>query len=217
MDVWKQGSQALAVSVATGLLQIGAVEIRPHEPFTWSSGWKSPIYCDMRLVLSHPVLRRQIVDGFAAIIESDYPGVEVIAGTATAGIPHAAMLADVVGLPMTYVRSSAKDHGRQKRVEGRIRAGQTAIVVEDTLSTASSAYSAVAAMEAEGARVLAVFSIFSYDFEAARQTASQSGIPAWRLLDYGTLIQAAVETGYVSADDVALLMRWRDAPAEYGH
>jgi orotate phosphoribosyltransferase len=203
-------------ALALGLLQMGAVEIRPKEPFTWSSGWKSPIYCDNRLILGVPRVRDLVARGLAAILEQHYPALDLVAGAATGGIAHAAVVADRLGLPMAYVRSSAKDHGRQKRVEGRVFPGACAVVVEDTLSTGKSAYEAAEALQEEGVKVLAVCSIFSYDFPHAARRVEASGIPAYRLLDYQTLVEVAEQHGYVSADDVAQLLAWRMSPETYG-
>jgi orotate phosphoribosyltransferase len=203
-------------SLALGLLQIRAVELRPDEPFTWSSGWKSPIYCDNRLILGYPLVREHVVAGLTSIIEEYYPGVDMIAGAATGGIAHAAIVSDRLSLPTAYVRSKAKDHGRQQRVEGRVFAGASCVLVEDTLSTGKSAYDAVEALQHAGVSVLAVCSIFSYDFEHAAQRVVTSGVPAYRLLDYETLIQVAVEQGYVTSSDVERLLLWRRAPDQYG-
>lgn len=205
-----------AASIAAGMLQIRAVDIRPTEPFTWSSGWKSPIYCDNRLILGYPVLRGHVIDGFEAIVKTFYPGVDLIAGAATGGIPHASVLADRLGLPTAYVRGSAKGHGRQQRVEGKVYPGSKAILIEDTLSTGKSAYEAAEALQEAGVQVLAVSAIFSYDFEEARQRMDDSGIPAHRLVDYETLIGVAKEAGYVSDEHVATLLAWRLAPSRYG-
>lgn len=203
-------------SIATGMLQIRAVDIRPGDPFTWSSGWKSPIYCDNRLILGYPVLRDQVIEGFTAIVEAFYPGVEVIAGAATGGIAHAAILADRLGLPTAYVRSSAKGHGRQRRVEGKVTLGARTLLIEDTLSTGKSAYDAVEGLQEEGMDVLAVCSIFSYDFEEARQRMTSANVPAHRLLNYETLISVASEQNYVQAADVKALLAWRESPSTYG-
>jgi orotate phosphoribosyltransferase len=202
--------------LALSLLQIGAVEIRPNQPFTWSSGWKSPIYCDNRLILGTPRVRDLVVRGLSAILEQHYPAVDLVAGAATGGIAPAAIVADRLQLPMAYVRSSAKGHGRQKRVEGRVFPGSCAVVIEDTLSTGKSAYDAAEALQEEGVRVLAVCSIFSYDFPHAAERVEASRIPAYRLLDYETLIDVAEQHGYVSAADVAQLLAWRTSPETYG-
>lgn len=209
-------ARSTVFEIARGLLQIGAVELRPNNLFTWSSGWKSPIYCDNRLVLGSPLLRDLVVEGFESCVSRQFPGLDVVVGTATAGIAHAAMVADRLGLPTAYVRSSAKEHGKQKRTEGRIRQGDRAVVVEDTLSTGKSAYSAVDALLEEGADVLAVLSIVSYDFDSAAKRAEAIQVPAYRLVDYDTLIRVAEENGYVSSADVDLLLSWRAAPETFG-
>lgn len=203
-------------TVARGMLQIGAVEIRPNELFQWSSGWRSPIYCDNRLILGYPTLRTAVIDGFEAVLSECYPGVDLVAGTATAGIPHAAFLAERLGLPMAYVRSSAKGHGKQKRVEGKVVPGMTAVVVEDTLSTGTSAYDAVEALQAEGVRVLAVITIFSYDFAAARRRIQSARVPAHRLVEYETLVDVALADGHLHDQDIEGLMAWRANPETYG-
>lgn len=203
-------------SIAIGMLQIRAVDIRPNNPFTWSSGWKSPIYCDNRLILSYPVLRNHVIEGFQSIVETYYPGVEVIAGAATGGIAHAAILADRLGLPTAYVRSSAKGHGRQRRVEGKVAPGAKAILIEDTLSTGKSAYEAVEALQEEGVDVLAVCAIFSYDFDEALQRVISSEVPAHRLLEYNTLIHVASQQGYIPAESVETLLKWRESPSTFG-
>lgn len=202
--------------IATGLLQIKAVELRPNDPFTWSSGWKSPIYCDNRLVLSHPVLRSVVADAFQAIVESHFPGVEMIVGAATGGIAHAAIVAHQLGLPTAYVRSSSKGHGKGRRVEGRVTDGMRCIVIEDTLSTGKSAYDVVDALREEGAIVLGVCSIFSYDFESLVEKARTYQVPAFRLLNYEQLIEVARTLDYVSDDDLTLLKQWHGSPAEFG-
>lgn len=206
----------VAESVAHGMLQIGAVVISVHDLFTWSSGWRSPIYCDARLVLGFPVLWDRILQGFAAVIEQLYPGVDVLAGTATAGIPHAAALASRLRLPMAYVRSSAKQHGLQKRVEGKLHEGAKTVVLEDTLSTGTSAYSAVDALRAAGVDVLAVLTIFSYDFPAARERMREAGVPAHRLVGYQTLVDTALSTGALRRQDADRLMTWREHPESFG-
>lgn len=207
---------AVAQSIARGMLQIGAVVIRPEELFTWSSGWRSPIYCDNRLILGYPALRGCVLRGFESLVHASYPGVDLVVGTATAGIPHAATLADRLGLPMAYVRSSAKGHGMQRRVEGKVYEGATAVVIEDTLSTGASAYDAVEVLQAAGVRVLAVFTIFSYEFAAAAKRIRESGVPAHALVDYPTLIDTALQVGVLGDDEVAGLMAWREHPDTYG-
>lgn len=206
----------VADSIARGLLQIGAVVVRPNDLFTWSSGWKSPIYCDNRLILSYPALRDQVLRGFEAVMRAYFAGTDLVSGTATAGIPHAAMLADRLGLRMGYVRSSAKGHGMQKRVEGRVYPGATAVVVEDTLSTGTSAYDAVSALQAEGVRVLGVLCVFSYDFDVVKKRVQETGVPAYRLVDYDALLRAALALGVVTAAEEEGLRAWREHPESYG-
>lgn len=202
-------------TLARGLLQIGAVELRPNQPFTWSSGWKSPIYCDNRLVLGYPILRDLVIDAFEDIVRNDIPATELIVGTATAGIPHAAILADRLLLPMAYVRSEAKAHGRGKQIEGYVRPGMKAVVIEDTLSTGKSAYQAVKTLREAGIEVLAVLSILSYDFDVAKSVALTSGVPAYRLVPYRALVRVALERGDIADSDVELLMKWRESPETF--
>jgi len=209
------GPTELTTSLARGLLQAKAILLQPNNLFTWSSGWKSPIYCDNRMVLSTPILRTLVADAFQTIVEAEYPGVDAISGAATGGIAHAAWLADRLGLPMTYVRGSAKGHGRQQRVEGRIVPQQRVVLVEDTLSTGQSAYSAVEALQEEGAEVLGVLSIFSYDFSALSEKVQQTGVPAHRLLTYDVLIKEAIAMGWVSNNDEQVLLEWRRDPQAF--
>jgi orotate phosphoribosyltransferase len=215
--LYSQSSQVSARALARGLLQIRAVELRPHNPFTWSSGWKSPIYCDNRLILSYPALRQAVAASFEALVRERYPGADVIAGAATGGIAHAAWLADRLQLPMVYVRSNAKGHGQGRQVEGRLVPGARALVIEDTLSTGRSAYQVVDALRAAGADVLAVLSIFSYEFPQAGERARATGVPAHYLLNYETLVSVARDEGYIEADDVAILQEWRRHPESFAH
>lgn len=202
-------------TLVVGLLQAGAIELRPQEPFTWASGWKSPIYCDNRLVLGYPMLRNLILRGFEDIILRDFPATELIVGTATAGIPHAAMLADRLALPSAYVRSQAKSHGRGKQIEGYTRQGMKAIVIEDTLSTGGSAYQAVDSLRVAGVDVLAVLTILSYDFDIARDRAVDASVPAYRLVPYRALVRVARERDKIGDNDVELLVQWREHPDAY--
>lgn len=202
-------------TLAGGLLQIGAVELRPKDPFTWSSGWKSPIYCDNRLVLGYPMLRDLVIEGFGTVIRTDFPTTEIIVGTATAGIPHAAILADRMSLPTAYVRSRAKSHGRGKQIEGYIRPGMKAIVIEDTLSTGGAAYQAVESLRSADVDVQAVLTILSYDFDIAKNRVVESGVPAYRLVPYRALIRVAREREEINDADVELLMCWRESPSTY--
>ncbi|WP_157071084.1 orotate phosphoribosyltransferase [Alicyclobacillus acidiphilus] len=206
----------VSYTIARGLLQIGAVELRPNQPFTWSSGWKSPIYCDNRLILGYPILRDTVIAGFESIVTTELPAVELIAGAATGGIPHASILADRLGLPNAYVRSEAKAHGRGKQIEGYARPGMKAIVVEDTLSTGKSAYNAAQALRDAGVDVMAILTILSYDFSIAQQKSDETGIPAYRLVPYEALLQVALERGDIEESEIPLLMKWREAPDKFG-
>lgn len=203
---------AFAEELALTLLKINAVLLRPNEPFVWSSGWNSPIYCDNRLTLTYPVIRKRIANEFARHIRETTPNVNVITGTATAGIPHAAWVADILEKPMAYVRSKAKNYGMGNQIEGGVKKGQSTIVIEDLISTGSSAISVVDALEFVGATVPAVNSIFTYGFDVANNLFEEKGIQLYALTDYSTLIQVALENGYVNQSDIALLNQWRSNP-----
>jgi orotate phosphoribosyltransferase len=194
--------------IAKHLLSIGAVQLRPNEPFTWTSGIKSPIYCDNRLTLSYPKIRKDIAKGMAQLIQDHYPEVEVIAGTATAGIPHAAWVADLMNLPMSYVRSSAKNHGKQNQIEGNIHAGDKVVVIEDLISTGKSSVAVVEALQAAGAEVVAVVGIFTYGFEQAEKAFANLQIPSVTLTNYQTLIQVAQEEGELTEEELSQLEKW---------
>ncbi|MFF2909743.1 orotate phosphoribosyltransferase [Paenibacillus sp. NPDC057934] len=202
--------------VASYLLEIGAVNLRPQEPFTWTSGIKSPIYCDNRLTLSYPEVRNYIADAFAELIKSRYPDAEVIAGTATAGIPHAAWVADKLNLPMAYIRDKAKGHGKQNQIEGLIAPGQKVIVIEDLISTGGSSIKAAQAVEEAGGEPLAVLAIFSYELDRATQAFTDAEIPLLSLSNYTTLIDVALSQSKIAASDVDLLHSWRKDPAAFG-
>ncbi|MEK3697847.1 MULTISPECIES: orotate phosphoribosyltransferase [unclassified Paenibacillus] len=202
--------------VARYLLEIGAVALRPQEPFTWTSGIKSPIYCDNRLTLSFPVVRGYIAEAFAELIRASYPDAEVIAGTATAGIPHAAWVADKLGLPMAYIRDKAKGHGKQNQIEGLIAPGQKVIVIEDLISTGGSSIKAAQAVQEAGGVPLAVLAIFSYELDRAVDAFAAAEIPLQSLSNYSTLIDVALAQGTIADSDVALLQSWRKDPAAFG-
>ncbi|MFC0271225.1 orotate phosphoribosyltransferase [Metabacillus herbersteinensis] len=199
--------------IAKKLLQIEAVYLQPNNPFTWSSGIKSPIYCDNRLTLSYPEIRNVIAEGLVSLIETHFPDVEIIAGTATAGIPHAAWVSDRLSLPMCYVRSKAKGHGKGNQIEGKVLPNQKVVVVEDLISTGGSAITAVEALRAEGCEVLGVVSIFTYGLSVGKELLEEANIKAHSLSDYEALIQVAVEEGYVSEKDVQKLKNWREDPS----
>ena len=193
------------------LLKTEAVFFRPEEPFTWASGIKSPIYCDNRLVLSDPEARQVIEEGMIELIKKEFPQAEALFGTATAGIAHAAIAAHEMGLPMGYVRSSAKDHGRGSRIEGRVIEGQKVVVVEDLISTGGSVISAAEALEEAGAEVLGVVCIFSYNLNKSRDAFAKAGLTYRSLTDFDAACEAAAETGYISESDIEQLMEFRNS------
>jgi orotate phosphoribosyltransferase len=202
--------------IAAYLLNIGAVALRPQEPFTWTSGIKSPIYCDNRLTLSFPEVRSYIAEAFAELIRREYPDTEVIAGTATAGIPHAAWVADKMNLPMAYIRDKAKGHGKQNQIEGIIAPGQKTIIIEDLISTGGSSIKAAQAVKEAGGEPLAVVAIFSYELDRATEAFAASGVPLYSLSNYSTLINVALSQGKIAESDVELLKSWRQNPAAFG-
>lgn len=200
--------------IAEKLLEIKAVFLRPDEPFTWASGIKSPIYCDNRLILTAPEVRNIVEKAMAKEIEEKYPDCEVLMGTATAGIAHAAICADILGMPMGYVRGSAKDHGRGNRIEGELKQGEKAVVVEDLVSTAGSCVDAVQALREAGAEVLGVVSIFTYGMERSIERFEEAGVRYTSLLDLDTLIETALEKGYINDSDKDKLLAFRDDPKD---
>ncbi|MGP3560880.1 orotate phosphoribosyltransferase [Geobacillus sp. BK01] len=202
--------------IAAKLLQIGAVALQPNEPFTWSSGLKSPIYCDNRLTLAYPDVRRTIADGLAELIRTQFPEADLIAGTATAGIPHAAWVSERLELPMCYVRSQAKAHGKGKQIEGKAEPGQRVVVIEDLISTGGSSLTAVRALKEAGCEVLGIAAIFTYGLDKAKQAFAAENLPAYTLTDYDTLIETAVRLGAVSEHNLATLRKWRENPEEWG-
>ncbi len=199
-------------SISYTLLRIGAVSLRPHEPFTWTSGIKSPIYCDNRLTLSSVVARKQVIEYFIKVISYQFPQVESLAGTATAGIPHAALIADRLSLPMVYVRDKAKSHGKQNQVEGRLLSGQKVLVIEDTISTGGSSLAAVDAIEQLGANVIGVMAIFNYGFKAATQAFADRKIPLSTLTDFATLTHIAIQNNDIEKEDLEILERFAQNP-----
>lgn len=205
----------IAEQIAKDLLSIEAVSLSPDEPFTWASGLKSPIYCDNRVTMSYPEVRRAIAQGLAAKIKEEFPNVEVIAGTATAGIPHAAWVAEILDLPMVYIRSKAKDHGRGNQIEGRITEGQEMVVIEDLISTGGSVLEAAAAAKKEGADVLGVAAIFTYELAKGRNNFDAANMPLVTLTNYSTLIESALKEKYINQDQLDLLKKWRKDPENW--
>ena len=200
--------------IAKELLSIGAVFLRPDEPFTWASGIKSPIYCDNRLTLSEPQVRDQIENALSKVVQEKYPDCEILMGTSTAGIPHAAIVANLLGLPMGYVRGSAKDHGRTNRIEGKLLPGQKAVVVEDLISTGGSVIDVVEALREAGAEVLGIVSIFTYNMQKSKDRLSAAKVQNNSLTDFDTLVQVAAQEGYISLTDIDRLSRFRDNPRD---
>ena len=205
---------SINVRVAKSLLEIKAVFLRPQEPFTWASGIKSPIYCDNRLILTAPEARNEVEQAIADTVKREYPDAEVLMGTATAGIAHAAIAAHLLGLPMGYVRSGNKDHGRQNRIEGRLDKGEKVVVVEDLISTGGSVLETVEALREAGAEVLGVVSIFTYGMKKGIERMAAAGVKNVSLSNLDTIAQVGAEEGYISQDDVARLLKFRDNPSD---
>ena len=200
--------------IAKDLLSIGAVFFRPDEPFTWASGIKSPVYCDNRLTLTAPAVRNDVENGLAEVIKANYPDVEVLMGTSTAGIAHAAITAHILGLPMGYVRSGAKDHGRQNQIEGKLEKGQKVVVVEDLISTGGSVIEVVNALREAGANVLGIVSIFTYGMKKGLERLAQSKVKNISLTNFDVIAKVASEEGYIKPEDVERLIAFRNNPSD---
>ena len=200
--------------IAKDLLKIKAVFFRPDEPFTWASGIKSPVYCDNRLTLTAPEVRLDVENGLAELVKTHYPEAEVLMGTSTAGIAHAAITAHILNMPMGYVRSGAKDHGRQNQIEGRLEKGQKVVVVEDLISTGGSVLEAVAALREAGADVLGVVSLFTYGMEEGRRRMAEASVDTVSLTDFDCMARVAAEDGYIREEDVRRLLAFRDNPRD---
>lgn len=211
-----QINKETALKVASDLLQIQAIKLNKDNPFTWSSGWKSPIYCDNRLSLSYPETRTYIKKQLAEASRRHYPGFEAIAGVATAGIPQGALLAEELGVPFLYVRSKPKGHGMENLIEGKVTPGQKVIVVEDLVSTGGSSLKAADALHKAGIQVLGMLAIFTYGFPLADQNFENAGIPLYCLSNYQVMLEKAIELGYINQSDVASLEEWRNDPAHWG-
>lgn len=203
------------IEVAKKLMEIKAVKVQPLKPFTWASGWKSPIYCDNRKILSFPETRSFIRDKFAEIIRNKYPQVEVIAGVATGAIAHGALLADILGLPFIYVRSTPKGHGLENLIEGNLLPGQKVVVIEDLISTGGSSLKAAEAIKESKGIVLGMLSIFTYNFDVSKEKFKQANVELTSLSNYNTLITTALEAGFISEDQIKTLMEWRQDPANW--
>lgn len=199
--------------LAAGLLRIGAVLLRPDEPFTWASGWRSPIYCDNRRILSDPELRSMVAEAFAAKVAELYPEAEVLSGVATGAIAHGVLVADRMGKPFVYVRPKPKDHGTGSQIEGKLPEGAKVVVIEDLISTGMSSLAAVDALRKAGADVLGMVAIFTYGFDLASARFKEAGVPISTLSNYGSLIDVATSAGLVKPSDTEVLQRWREDPA----
>ncbi len=200
--------------IAHDLLSIGAVFLRPDEPFTWASGIKSPIYCDNRLTLTAPQVRTHVEEGLAELVRKHYPKVEVLMGTSTAGIAHAAIVGHLMGLPMGYVRSGNKDHGRQNRIEGRLEPGARVVVVEDLISTAGSCIEVVEALREAGAEVLGIVSIFTYGMQKGLDRLAEAKVVNHSLSNFDAVCQVAAQEGKIRAEDIERLKAFRDDPSD---
>ncbi|MFS7199572.1 orotate phosphoribosyltransferase [Carnobacterium divergens] len=201
--------------VAQDLLEIKAVSLSPNEQYTWASGIKSPIYCDNRITMSYPSVRREIAKGLAELIKRDYPEAEVIAGTATAGIPHAAWVAELLDLPMVYIRGKAKDHGKGNQIEGRITKNQKMVIIEDLISTGGSVIDAAVAAKNEGADVIGAAAIFTYELPKGIENFKKHQLSFATLTNYSTLIDVALELGTIEANDLSLLKEWKQDPTKW--
>ncbi len=200
--------------IARDLLKIKAVFFRPEEPFTWASGIKSPVYCDNRLTLTAPEVRNDVEKSLAQVIGEEYPEVEVLMGTSTAGIAHAAITAHLMALPMGYVRSGAKDHGRQNQIEGRLEPGQKVVVVEDLISTGGSVLEVVDVLRQAGAEVLGIASIFTYGMQKGIDRLNQAGVKNVSLTNFDIIAEEAAKAGYIRPEDISRLIRFRNNPSD---
>ena len=200
--------------IAKDLLSIGAVFFRPNEPFTWASGIKSPVYCDNRLTLTAPEVRNDVENALAQAVKEFYPEAQVLMGTSTAGIAHAAITAHILGMPMGYVRGSSKDHGRKNRIEGKLEAGQKVVVVEDLISTGGSVIDVVDALRDAGADVLGVVSIFTYGMKKGFERLAQADVENHSLTDFDCIAKIAAQEGYIASEDVEMLIAFRNDPSD---
>lgn len=215
MNGWENAMDR-QIELASELLGIGAVSLQPNEPFTWSSGLKAPIYCDNRLTLSFPALRTKIAKAYSDKIRAHFSDADVVAGTATAGIPHAALVAERLELPMVYVRGKAKGHGKQNKIEGDVTAGQKVVVVEDLISTGGSAIEAAKALEAAGVKVLGIVAIFSYGLAIGDRNLAEAGLDLETLTDFDALIDASIKNGEIREKDREVLREWQRDPQTWG-
>ncbi|MBN4052028.1 orotate phosphoribosyltransferase [Cytophagaceae bacterium AH-315-L13] len=211
-----EAKEDTALKIAEYLLQIKAIIIRPNEPFTWASGWKSPIYCDNRKALSHPAIRTHIRQKLGEAITSEFGNIDAIVGIATAGIAQGVLVAEELGLPFAYVRPKPKEHGLKNQIEGDIQPGSSVAVIEDLVSTGGSSLKAIAALKDNNCDVKGLVTIFSYNFKIAKQNFKEAKIRFVSLCDYDTLIKQAKNSGYIDKDDIKTLKAWRDDPENWG-
>ena len=200
--------------IAKDLLSIEAIFLKPDDPFTWASGIKSPIYCDNRLTLTSPMVRNDVEEGLANLIQENFAGAEVLMGTSTAGIAHAAITADILGLPMGYVRGSSKDHGRKNQIEGRLVPGQKVVVVEDLISTGGSVIEVVNVLREAGANVLGIASIFTYNMAKSKEALEEANVKNISLSNFDVMIDVAAEKGYIKEEDKERLIKFRNNPSD---
>ncbi|MEM8909316.1 MAG: orotate phosphoribosyltransferase [Bacteroidota bacterium] len=210
----EQKINRLSTEIALKLLQIKAIKLSPQNPFTWASGIQSPIYCDNRVVLSHPLVRRSVIEALQEKATS-FGFFNMVAGVATAGIAHGALLAHAMDLPFVYVRSKAKGHGRQNQIEGELRGNERVLVVEDLISTGGSCLDAVKVLRDQGCKIEGVLAIFTYGFDQAREAFAAANCPYTTLTNYDVLVEEAIKLGYISADNQSSLQKWRQAPREW--
>lgn len=203
----------IAKQIAKSLLQINAIILQPNNPFKWASGWNSPIYCDNRKTLSHPEIRNFIRQGLAAIVRNHYKNANVIAGVATAGIPHGALVAEELGLPFIYVRAKAKEHGKQNQIEGVFEKGKSVVLIEDLISSGKSSLEAAATLKDSGMLIKGIASIFTYGFDAATKNFEKANCEYISLCDYNTLLQQGIIQQYIKEVDLSILKQWRENPS----
>ncbi|HRP88541.1 MAG TPA: orotate phosphoribosyltransferase [Edaphocola sp.] len=204
-----------ATIFAEKLLQIKALKLNVDQPFTWTSGWKSPVYCDNRRLLSFPFVRDYVKSELANLVFDKFPDAEVIAGVATAGIPHGTLVADLLKLPFVYVRDKAKGHGLGNQIEGTFEPGQKVVVVEDLISTGKSSLAAVEALKAAGAEVIGLVALFTYEFDKASQVFEEAGVPVFTISNYGALVETGLKLGIIKEEQQELLASWRSNPSEW--
>ena len=207
-------SNQLAKEVAKNLLKINAVFLKPNDPFTWASGIKSPIYCDNRLTLSYPETRKVVEDGLAEVIKEYFPTCEVVMGTSTAGIPHAAYVSEILNMPMGYVRGGAKDHGRGNQIEGVVPVGKNVVVIEDLISTAGSSIEVVEVLREAGCNVLGIASIFTYNLKKGKERLEQANVINHSLSNFETLVEVAAEENYISKNDINKILKFQSNPSD---